>query len=191
MSKKYFDYFPRVDYDIHGDGETSNIVDITKRFKVRDVLKAKAALFDTYYVHNGERPDVVSSRLYGRSDLDWLLFACNDLLDPFFDWPMSHWDLQDHIKARYGSLSAARNLTKYYQKIVQAETMTPDGTRIPEQVIYVDSEEYTATPLANRRLITVLDWETEQNELRKTIKILDKRYLSQVLLELEKIFGNT
>lgn len=191
MSKKYFDYFPKTEYDIDGSGETQTIVNITRRFKIRDVLKSKAALFDTYYVRNGERPDVLSSRLYGRSDLDWLLFACNDVLDPFFDWPLSHWDLQDHIKKRYGSLSAARNTVLYYHKIIQAEGMMADGTRIPEKVMYIDADTYAETALSERRLITALDWETEQNELRKTIKILDKRYLSQVLLELESIFGNT
>jgi hypothetical protein len=79
----------------------------------------------------------------------------------------------------------------YYHKIIQAEGMMADGTRIPEKVMYIDADTYAETALSERRLITALDWETEQNELRKTIKILDKRYLSQVLLELESIFGNT
>ena len=51
---------------------------------------------------NGERPDIVSSRLYGTPQFYWTFFVVNDFLhDGYRAWPMSQQDLVQYFETQY------------------------------------------------------------------------------------------
>jgi hypothetical protein len=43
-----------------------------------DIAKDDAAFYTYYDIQNGDRPDQVSQKLYGRSDLHWTFAIMND-----------------------------------------------------------------------------------------------------------------
>ena len=60
------------------------------------------SLYKFYEVKNGERPDVVSHRLYGTSDFYWTFFVINEFLhDGYKVWPMSQEQVYEYIKQHY------------------------------------------------------------------------------------------
>jgi hypothetical protein len=63
-----------------------------------------------YFIEDGERPDVVSYKLYGKPDLHWLLFLFNDIINPLFDWPLSAKDIQRNIEEKYAGSSIFVNI---------------------------------------------------------------------------------
>ena len=97
MADKYFKNFPIVQY-----GET----------KVRNIiLKARFAknlldLSDSYYpftVREGQSITEVAFDYYGSIDYVWLIIAANDIVDPYYDWPLDQVQFDNYIIKKYGS----------------------------------------------------------------------------------------
>lgn len=184
----YFQNFPNTDYTMLG-GQVVNIMDISKRFKfVEDVLKNRYILFN-YVIKEGERPDIVAEKYYENSQLDWLLMMVNKVIDPYFDWPMSNRELETFIKKKYGSLEYAKTTDKKYFKVIQTKSRTYEGFYVPEQVLEVDLTAYTNLGEYERKKMTIYQYEIEKNNAKKSIKLLDKIHIPQVLREVETIYG--
>ena len=46
-------------------------------------------LYDTYDVKNGETPESIAFKLYGDSELHWIIMLVNDITDRYHQWSMS------------------------------------------------------------------------------------------------------
>ena len=59
-------------------------------------------LINSMKLKTGERPDIVSQRLYGTSEYYWTFFVVNEFLhDGLAAWPMSQEDLQEYMDKEY------------------------------------------------------------------------------------------
>lgn len=87
------------------------VKDITQRFKLIEYIRSsKLRGSEYYFIQDGERPDIVSYKLYGNADLHWLLFLFNDILNPLFEWPSSYMDIQRTVEEKYKGSSIFLNL---------------------------------------------------------------------------------
>jgi hypothetical protein len=50
----YFTKFPKIMYDILGDGNSTVVTDILRRVKIKSSIKDSLTMFDTYDVQGGE-----------------------------------------------------------------------------------------------------------------------------------------
>lgn len=99
---KYFQNFPMTQYDLYFDGQKSEVVDIFRIVKVKNQFKDDVTFYTYYDIQDGERPDVVSTRLYGSSNYYWTFFMVNDnLVNTYADWPLSTTGLQELIEHKY------------------------------------------------------------------------------------------
>ena len=85
----YFKSFPTVPYDSQGNGKFKDVKNLLRRVGVRAKVKSNTSLFDTYDIKNGETPESIAHKLYGDSELHWVILLLNDVTDRFHDWPMS------------------------------------------------------------------------------------------------------
>lgn len=79
----YFSSFPITPIIL--DKENLNIVqarNILIRAKFSDYIKNIDSLFYDYLIKDGEKPETLSYKLYGRSDYHWLILMFNELIDP-------------------------------------------------------------------------------------------------------------
>ena len=63
----YFKFFPKVGYDINRTGTQQEVVDIYRQVRPIGDRLDEIYRYTTYTVQDGERPDIVSQRLYGTS----------------------------------------------------------------------------------------------------------------------------
>lgn len=90
----YFSKFPRVRYSFD-DGATDKVaVDIVKRVRFRDYLKTNTSYFTDYILRDGDTPDIVADRLYGDSELHWVLMLFNETINPYYDWSISQREME-------------------------------------------------------------------------------------------------
>ena len=82
---EYFETFPKLYYDIKGDGNLKLITDILRRFKVRNSIQEDAVMFDKYEVIDGEKPEDVSMKFYGTPYHHWVILSMNNIKDRFYD----------------------------------------------------------------------------------------------------------
>lgn len=182
MSQYYFKAFNEIVYD----GKT--VKNILLRFRIRELIENRSAVYYTYNVVDGERADIIAHKYYGDPRLDWLIWLTNDIFDPEYDWPLSYENFINFIKEKYGSIPAAKSETHHYEWILTPWKKLHDGTIIEERTVTVDKTTYDTLDPSERREVTAYDYEERLNNDKATIKILDEKYASSLVREVEGAF---
>lgn len=94
-----FQKYPLLSYT--SNGVTKPIVDITRRAIIVSKFKEESAAFVTYTIADGERPEDVSLKFYGTPNYHWIILAYNDIVDPYYDWPMSQTQLDAFLSIKF------------------------------------------------------------------------------------------
>jgi hypothetical protein len=98
----FFKLFPKVGYDLNNTGVLQNVVNIYRSVRPLREFIDDVSAYTFYEIKNGERPDIISQRLYGTPDYYWTFFIINEYLhDGLASWPMSQEDLQEYMRTEY------------------------------------------------------------------------------------------
>ena len=185
----YFRPFPKINYDIKKNNLPLLLTNVTARYKIRDELKQRAAIFYNYTVKEQDTPSNVAFRYYDDETLDWVIFLINDIIDPYYDWPLSYNAFNDYMKSLYGSVDSAKSTVYEYRKIINKQSVLIDGTVIPKRTVVIDQNTYNSLAPANREEIDAYEFYEEENNNKRDIKILDERYIGLVTTQVETIFS--
>ena len=101
MARGFFKQIPNIQYDFKSDGKFFVAKDLFRKVSTWSYLQEGISGYTYYRVTEGERPDVVSSKLYGDSTLYWTFFLVNENLQDFNDWPKSGQLLHRFIARKY------------------------------------------------------------------------------------------
>ena len=209
---KYFNYFPKTFYKLN---ENSNDVDavtnITARFGFEQAFKNNSAVYYEYDVQDSDTPEIIANKFYGSPERHWAVLMINDIVDPQFDWPLDQRTIISYIDEKYsanasvgqsGTTWAQANIHSYYK--VETRTTNSTGTELQSK-LEIDSNTYAnvAATTSNLTLddgnsITITttketksyyDYEVEENEAKRTIKLLKPEFVSSIEEELKIIFN--
>jgi len=108
MATNFFSKFPTVQYDISGGGDYAVLTDISRTVDINNLNEDKVSYYTYYNIQNGDRPDVISQKLYGNSNYYWTFFILNDQLKTGISnaWPLPSADLENMISIEYDKYSA-------------------------------------------------------------------------------------
>jgi hypothetical protein len=186
----YFSYFPTSLEDLTQNGKYQEVTNILRRFKIRNILKEDLHVYYDYDIKAGDRPDTIAKKYYGDSAYAWIVLHYNDITDPFFQWPLFNTDFDDYIKGKYGSAKQAQETVYEYRQIITPKQTLEDGTVVEERYAVIDETTYSSLDPTKRVSVSSYDYEIEKNEIKRRIKLLDKRYLNQIKGEVEDILRN-
>ena len=187
----YFSSIPNVDYDINGTepNQFRSVTNIMQRVRFKPSVLENITDYYPYYVREGERPDIVSFNTYGTVAYSYLILLVNDIVDPLFDWPLPSRQFENYIIEQYGSVSAAQSTNKYYYQIVRAEVArTGVSERVPEYKIIVDQTTYNSLDASVRSAQNVYDYEVEQNDNKREIKLINPDFIQDIDYEVKTAF---
>lgn len=188
----FFTPYPVVLYDPNGVNQPHLAIDITRRFRIEQITRNSKLIFYDYEIKDSDRPDIMADKYYGDPRLDWLFFLTNNIYDPYYQWPLNYKQLTDYVRQKYGSVSVAQATTHHYEQILQARTerVEYDGTiiNIPERAVIVDYTTYASLATTARRLVNSNEFEENENNRRRIIKILDRAFVPSILSEFREIF---
>jgi hypothetical protein len=99
-----------------------------------------------YKIKDYDTPENICLRLYNDSSLSWILLYLNDIIDPFFDWPLNSNELRKFIIDKYGE----ENIRKVHHYV-------KDGYIVNNQTgaVAVTNEEYEAQVNDKKRDILI------------------------------------
>ena len=209
---KYFNYFPKTFYKLN---ENSNDVDavtnITARFGFEQAFKNNSAVYYEYDVQDSDTPEIIANKFYGSSERHWAVLMINDIVDPQFDWPLDQRTIISYIDEKYsanasvgqsGTTWAQANIHSYYK--VETRTTNSTGAELQSK-LEIDANTYAnvAATTSNLTLndgnsITIkvsketksyYDYEVEENEAKRTIKLLKPEFVSSIEEEIKIIFN--
>lgn len=96
----YFQRFPFVNYNF-GNKEADTIFpNISAYIDIVDQLRDEVAFYEKYTILDGDRPDVLSQKLYDTPDYHWTFFFMNDGLRES-GWPLAEREMRALVKKRY------------------------------------------------------------------------------------------
>jgi hypothetical protein len=173
MPAKFFENFPVVSY---GGVSLRNLM--LKTDIIKSVLDT-VQVFHPFVIRDGERADTVAYDYYGNSELYWLVYMANDIVDPYYDWPLTQAEFKDFIVKKYGSAEAAQGTLLYWSNPDFDYYMT-DETR---NLLDVEFLSGWNTP------VYAYDYEDGLNEAKRNIRLIDSSYAPQVVAEIGRIYG--
>jgi len=179
----YFAYFPKIYYDVRGVKNDLHL-DAVTNIMARVVIKANswkqsdenlnefieaANGFEKYVIRDGDRPDTVADQFYGDAELHWVILYANgaSMQQPWYDWPMTQYDLTKFVAKKYGSGNL--NATNHY---------SADGFQ-------VDSDATGAT------IVTNFGHEQTLNDAKRPIRIIEQQYVGLVVDEFKKLMAQS
>jgi len=174
----YFDAFPVIPYDAKGDLNFKDVTNLLRRVGLRAKLKSNTSLYDTYDVKEGETPEMIAHKLYGDAELHWVILLINDITDRYHQWPMSGMQFLGYINDKYSNVDGIH----HYES-----TQTSGDTKVKIEVFNeVDDDAYTGlTPITNR------EYEEQEQDKRRQIRLLDPSFVEQFTDEYQKLIGET
>lgn len=105
----YFKNFPVVSYD------GAYLRNILHRVKFNDNVKNFYSAFYPYTIKDGERLDMISEEYYGQSSSMWIIQLVNDIVDPYYDVPLSEENFKQFLIKKYGNIRNAHRKILYYK----------------------------------------------------------------------------
>ena len=168
----YFKEFPTIPYDAEGNGKFKDVKNLLRRVGIRAKVKANTSLYDTYDVKNGETPESIAHKLYGDSELHWVILLLNDVTDRFHDWPMSEAQFIKFVNDKYDNVDAI-----HHYEIPQSSGDTSKKINIGTS----NTDYPTATAITN------FEHEQEQQDKKRKIKLLDPSFVPSFVGEFKSI----
>jgi len=210
---KYFNYFPKTFYTSNNRNTgVDTITNLIARFAFEQKLKENSLVFYEYNIQETDTPEIIAHKFYGDVEKHWIVLLFNDIVDPQYDWPLQYNTLINYIDEKYTANGAANstpqtglawaqstNNVKAYFKIV---TRTSSSDSLIEK-LQVDSNNYTnvsvstttytlqdsstVTEAVTKEKQTYYDYEVEENENKRTIKLLKKDFIPQIEKEFRRV----
>ena len=190
----YFSKVPNFEYISRlPDANISDYIPVKNLFKkgaLREDIFQDLAVFTKYQIINADRPDNVAFDFYGDSSLDWLVLACNNIVNIKTEWPMQQFEYDKYLLDKYGSYENI-NAVHHYETTEQRNTrdviMVKAGLRVASDfsVTYFDSGDGGMVTKQPVKTVTNFDYEEELQEKRRNIFLLKPRYVNVALDDLE------
>lgn len=207
----YFKTLPKINMTDY-KGSAVLMTNLLSRVEIIQSLLNNPLLFYTYDIQEGDTPEIVADKYYGDSYRYWLVLFSNQIFDPQWDWPLTTRQFGDYLFSKYKEsesdvyaevIAATKQNIKEYRKIIT--TIDSDTLEQTTNTIVIDSSTYTTginstttqsfpngstvTQTIDYRIISIYDYELEENETKRNINLIDSKYATQVEAQLQTIMG--
>jgi hypothetical protein len=203
----YFTDFPIALYDLTNSSNKSLklVSNLFVRTRFLPSIENESTVFYKYQISDGDTPEILASKYYGNSNRHWIILLANNITDPTYDWPLTYTNFSSYVENKYGSIATAKTTYHHYEKVV-TKTDSVTGT-ITVNKYELDYNTYanlassstetinlkdgnTVQIVMTKNAVSYYDYEEEQNEAKREIKIINAAYALQIEQELFSILTN-
>ena len=195
---KYFSQLPDFEYVSRlPDAKISDYIQVKNLFKkgkLREDIFQSVAIFEKYQIRGDDRPDNVAFDFYQDSNLDWLVLACNNVINIQSEWPLRQTDFDRYMLEKYGDYDTLFNGAHHYEtteiKDGNGIIVMPAGLKTDSTFAfsYTDSRSDTLFNLSNiAKAVTNYEYESQIEDDKRNIFLLKSRYLNIVRDDMEEM----
>ena len=150
MAKKsYFNFIPDFDYvsrlpKSQSISDYLRVKNLFKRTKISQTIFQDLTYFTKYQIIADERPDNIAFKIYGDSNLDWMIMLANNITNLQDEWPLEETAFYKFLLNKYVSEAGMETVHHYEtQKVTDSmdRVIVPKGLKVPSNysVTYFDS----------------------------------------------------
>lgn len=126
MAKEFFKNFPEIQYKLDS-GKIVTIKDFFRKSQITGAAREAVVNYTFHELEEGDRPDVLASKLYGNGDLHWSFFLVNDF-DNYYDWWKDSQTMERYVREKYSGkyfvADASTDIVSSTSKFLVGETIT-------------------------------------------------------------------
>lgn len=187
----YFSLIPDIQYDekpVKFPFSQSDYIiakNFFRRFKIDEDRFSYSVFFKRYAIQDGDRLDLIAEKTYGTALYDWVIILTNNIINPYFDLPISESQIRD--------LTENPDAIHHYETL---EVKNSEGVVVLKEGIIVD-QKFVAQPFVYldkstpsfiytsrvgsiiTKLVTNLDQAILENESKREIYLLKPNYIAQ------------
>lgn len=222
---KYFESFPGTVYTFDKNTVNRQIVtDILARSTFLKEIANNTSIAYEYSVKETDTPEIIAHKVYGDAYRSWIILLFNQIINPFYDFPLTSDALEIYIQNKYAqSLNDALTTIHHYEKEIVKES-TYNGLLVDKSeethiigefdIDYSDNSlspatlpgiadtslvvstetivfpAYTLKITTTNKAISNYTNEVNLNETRRTIRLLDEKYVQRVEDEFRSLMSN-
>ncbi len=162
----YFKYFNTMGYDVRGNESKYQFEDITnilQRVRLKLDSVKYHALFAKHMIIDGQTPEFLAHEFYGDSELHWVILFAHQATNPYYDWPLTYFDLKKYVDKKYGE---------------------GKGT---EANHYEDPEGYWIDPIGVYSTVSNFAHEEKVNDSKRNLMVIREDYVQNIVAELKSL----
>lgn len=209
---KYFKNYPKELYSLEDRPVALDAVtNICTRFSFEKEFKDNTSVYYEYQIQEGESAELIAHKLYGSPEMHWVIFMLNDIIDPYYDWPMNNNIFKQFLNNKYATQAGVNstgvkwcteNIKSYY--ITETRTTIKTGAVISEtretdfdtwdafvpekQTIILDTGESILID-GTKTTKTYYNFEVEENEKRRTLKLVKPEIAGLLSKQFKKVIA--
>jgi hypothetical protein len=150
----YFSAHPTTTYN------NSQVIDIFRRVITKFNILENIAVFQKYDIVDGASPEALAFKLYGDSELHWVILLSNNIVDVNNNWPLSTQDFGTYVTKKYTNPAARHHYEDGDGDVVDGPTSYP---------------------------VSYFTFEERKNDEKASIFVLDASYISSFVEEFRKL----
>jgi len=161
---------PKISYKT-GD-KTILTKDIFRRVGL-DRKKNNKLAVNSYYIKDGETPDMLANNFYGSSKYHWILLIVNDIVSVNEEWPKNQELLFTYTESKYGVGNAS--LDHHY--------------RLTSDISIIVDHDAAAITAGTIEAVSNLDYELQLNEEKRQIFVLKPEFLAEFIVSYKSLMA--
>ncbi len=199
MAKKsYFNFIPDFDYvsrlpKSQSISDYLRVKNLFKRTKISQTIFQDLTYFTKYQIIADERPDNIAFKIYGDSNLDWMIMLANNITNLQDEWPLEETAFYKFLLNKYVSEAGMETVHHYEtQKVTDSmdRVIVPKGLKVPSNysVTYFDSgtgTEKIANVITDE--VTNKEYEEKIQDEKRNIFVIKPRFIGLIIEEMERV----
>ena len=118
---KYFENFPKLIYTLGQNNLNQQLVtDILSRSNFLREIRDNVDIAYEYQIKDSDTPEIIAHKIYGDAYRSWIILLFNQIINPYYDWPMKNDVLETYITNKYSmNVETSRNTIHHYEKEIE------------------------------------------------------------------------
>jgi hypothetical protein len=191
MAKDFFAEFPLIKYN------NEVVRDISVRLDILENVKTDPYAFLPYTIEDGERAEEVAYLYYGDPRYVWVVYLSNNIIDPYFDWPLDNYQFEQTLAKTYAARAKKASVNNIgWQAVVnwtQSTSITSNiqyYRRISDPLVRMNKDGIAfVNDAVDWQAVRVYDEEFELNESKRNIQLLNKEFVTVAERNLTRILN--
>ncbi len=173
MSGEYFRNFPSIEYN------AKICRNIISRPRLKESILSNPMSFYSYVIEGDMRPDQVANGYYNDPEMMWLIFLANDIIDPYYQWPLPYNQFIQMLANKYGSQEEAKAKIAHYENRTTGTIISKETFDLHTATTIVIRDLTNPISLTTYKPVTAYEHEDYLNEAKRDIKLVDYRIASK------------
>ena len=213
----YFNEFPYTEF-VFPNNELKLIKNISFKPEIIEKVKQDRSSFETYILQDGDTVELVANKIYNDVNLHWAVMLSNDMVSPYFDFPLSSTQFDEFIFQKYKNQKDSDNNNILLSKINTISFTqfvgTPENNyntiingviAKPHHFIDVNKNRYSYDYIVNNPIksnaynrkesnvvvspVSIYDEEQDINEAKRSILVLKTDVVDQLKNEFLRLIN--